>query len=205
MTSSTAGAAPLTQNERRPELAESTERNAHQRPSWFAVFTMALNVVGTVLILFIALLVNADILGRNLLNQPIPGVAEAVGLSIVAIVFLQLSNTLREGRHVANDLIVGWIGRRRPRVARLIYALFNLVGAFLLALIVRYVVPILIEDYRGAFYKGTAGVVEIPVWPFMAIVVIGGAAAALQYLLLSLSDLRQAFAAPPNDPMAAGR
>ena len=40
----------------------------------------------------------------------------------------------------------------------------------LMALIAWYVVPILVENYQGGYYKGTAGVIEIPVWPFMATV-----------------------------------
>ena len=40
-----------------------------------------------------------------------------------------------------------------------------------------------VENYRGGYYAGTAGVIEIPIWPFMAVVVIGAAATAVQFLL----------------------
>lgn len=161
--------------------------------SWFGALTTTLGVVGTVLIVIMALAVNADIIGRNVFNRPIAGVTEFVGLSIVAVVFLQMANTLREGRHVSNDLIMAWVGRRHPRVALFFYGLYHLVGAFLMGLIVWYVVPILVENYAGNFYKGTAGIAEIPVWPFMLVVIIGGSAALIQYLLLAWVELRRVF------------
>jgi TRAP-type C4-dicarboxylate transport system permease small subunit len=164
--------------------------------SWFGALTTLLNVLGTVLIVVMALAVNADVIGRDLFNQPIAGVTEFLGLSIVALVFLQMANTLREDRHVSNDLIMATVARRHPRVAFAFYGLFHLIGGALMAMIVWYVIPILQENYEGNYFKGTGGVVEIPVWPFLAIVVIGGAVAAVQYLLLAWGEFRKIRAAP---------
>ena len=160
--------------------------------SWFGSITIALNAVGTVLILVMAVAVNADILGRELFRRPIAGVTEFLGLSIVAVVFLQMANTLREDRHVSNDLIMAAIGRKRPRVAYFFYGVFHLIGAVLMGFIVRYVIPIARENYEGNFYKGTGGVIEIPVWPFMLVVVIGGAVSVIQYLLLAVRQFARA-------------
>ena len=45
--------------------------------------------------------------------------------------------------------------------------------------------------YQAGYYAGTAGVIEIPIWPFMAAVVIGGGTAtAVQFLLDRLAQLR---------------
>jgi TRAP-type C4-dicarboxylate transport system permease small subunit len=161
--------------------------------SWFGTFTAALNFIGTVLIILMALAVNADVFGRNAFNYAIPGVNEFIGLSIVAVVFLQLANTLREGRHVSNDIIMQAIGVHRPRIAYFFYGLFNLIGAFLLGFIVWFVWPMVVEMYRAGYYKGTANVVEIPIWIFVAPVVIGGVATAIQYLLFALVEFRRAF------------
>jgi len=163
--------------------------------SWFGAITVALNAVGTVLILVMAVAVNADILGRELFSQPVPGVTEFLGLSIVAVVFLQMANTLREDRHVSNDLILAAVARRRPRVAAFFYGIFHTIGAVLLGFIVWYVFPIFKENYEGGFYKGTGGVIEIPVWPFMLIVLIGGLATVGQYLILAVREYRKAFGA----------
>ncbi|MCW5770376.1 MAG: TRAP transporter small permease [Rhodospirillaceae bacterium] len=171
---------------------EGREDGAPRR-AWFGQITMLLNAIGTVLIIVMALAVNADIFGRELFNRPIAGVTEFVGLSIVAVVFLQMANTLREGRHVSNDLILALVGRRHPHVARFCHGIFHVIGALLMALIGWYVWPIFIENYEGGYYKGTTGVVEIPVWPFMLVVLVGAAATVVQYLLLAWHEFAAAL------------
>ena len=167
---------------------------APPRQSWFGKITIVLNAIGTVLILVMAVAVNADIFGREAFNRPVPGVTEFLGLSIVAVVFLQMANTLREDRHVSNDLVLAAVAKRRPRLAAFFYGAFHLIGAALMGFIVFYVFPIFRENYEGGFYKGTAGVIEIPVWPFMLVVLIGGLATIGQYLILAAQQFRRAFA-----------
>lgn len=149
----------------------------------FRQFTQALNVAGTLLILVMAVAVNADIGGRDFFNHPIPGVNEFIGLSIVAVVFLQMSNTLLEDRHVSNDIFIRVIAETHPRLSAGIYAVFHAIGAALMAIIVVYVWPIVVENYQGEYYAGTAGVVEIPIWPFLSTVVVGAATTSIQFLL----------------------
>ena len=153
--------------------------------SYFGAVTRALNLIGTALILVMAVAVNADVIGRDFFNHPIPGVLEFIGLSIVAVVFLQMANTLREDRHVSNDLLMHVVKRSRPRLVAGIHVVFNLIGAALMAIIIVYVWPLLVQDYRGGYYSGTAGVVEIPLWPFKAIVILGAGVTALQFLALA--------------------
>lgn len=162
--------------------------------SYFGLLTQVLNIAGTLLILAMAVAVNADVIGRDLFNHPIPGVLEFMGLSIVAIVFLQMANTLREDRHVSNDLLMRLVARRRPRLAAIFYGLFNLIGAALMVLIVIYVWPLLMMNYHGGYYAGTASVIEIPIWPFMATVVIGGCATAVQFVILAWGQFSRAVA-----------
>ena len=161
--------------------------------SGFGWLTVALSVAGTVLIVVMAVAVNCDILGREFLNHPVPGVTEFLGLSIVSVVFLQIANTSREERHISNDLIMSAVSMRKPRLAIFIYGLFQLIGAILFVLVVWFVVPIFIENYQGGYYKGTAGYVEIPVWPFVGTVVVGAAAAAIQHFLLAWREFKHAF------------
>ncbi len=163
------------------------------RTSFYGHVTQALNIVGTLLILAMVVAVNSDVAGRNLFNHPIPGVHEFLGLSIVAIVFLQMANTLREGRHVSNDLLTQLVSRRRPRLQASVYAVFNALGALLMVMIAIYVWPIVLQNYQGGYFRGTAGVAEIPIWPFMAAVLVGAVATAIQFLLLMVRDARRAL------------
>jgi TRAP-type C4-dicarboxylate transport system permease small subunit len=163
------------------------------RNSAFGYLTQALNVVGTVLILLMVVAVNADVIGRDFFNHPIPGVVEFLGLSIVAIVFLQMANTLREGRHVSNDLLLQLISRKRPRVEAAFYAVFNLIGAILFGLIVIYVWPYFMDNWENGYFRGTTGIVEVPIWPFQAALVIGAVATTMQFLVLAWQNLMRAL------------
>jgi TRAP-type C4-dicarboxylate transport system permease small subunit len=172
---------------------ESPDGHPSGRPvSFFARLALGLNFVGTLLIVVMAIAVNSDILGRDLFNHPIAGVTEFIGLSIVAVVFLQMANTAREGRHINNDLIMSAVAKRNPALARQFYALFEVLAAVLFGLIVWFVWPIFVANYNGGYYKGTTGYVEIPLWPFMGIVVIGAAAALIQHVLLAWRVLHDA-------------
>ncbi|MDO9413864.1 MAG: TRAP transporter small permease [Pseudolabrys sp.] len=159
----------------------------------FGRFTVGLSIIGTMLIIIMAIAVNTDVLGRNLFNHPVAGVTEFLGLAIVAVVFLQMANTAREGRHINNDLIIAAVAQINPRLAKLFYALFELIAAALFALVVWFVWPNFVDNYNGGYFKGTTGYIEIPLWPFTGIVVIGAAAASIQHLLLTVRDLRAAL------------
>jgi TRAP-type mannitol/chloroaromatic compound transport system permease small subunit len=173
----------------RPSPPQHQEREAPlggaPRTSYLDSLTRGMNIIGTALILVMAVAVNADVIGRDFFNHPIPGVLEFIGLSIVAVVFLQMANTLREDRHVSNDLLMQVVNRSRPRLVAGFHVMFNLIGAALMVIIVIYVWPLLEQDYRGGYYRGTAGVIEIPLWPFKAIIVLGAGVMALQFLALA--------------------
>ena len=155
--------------------------------------TRVLNVIGTTLILVMVVAVNADVGGRNLFNYPLPGVLEFIGLAIVAIVFLQMANTLREDRHLSNDILMQVVARFWPRTAGLFYTLSLLIGAALMGLIVWFVCPIVVEAYERGYYKGTGGLIQIPTWPFLSAVVIGAAATAVQFLIFAWETFVRSF------------
>ena len=73
-------------------------------------------------------LINSDVLGRNLLGAPVRGVTELVSLSIVGIVFLQLADTLRSGRFTRADVLLDRLKRSRPAGAARLQAVFHGVG-----------------------------------------------------------------------------
>lgn len=160
---------------------------------YFRRFTQVLNVAGTILILLMAIAVNLDIGGRDIFNKPIPGVTEFIGLSIVAVVFLQMANTLQEGRHVSNDILIRLIADTRPRLTAAVYSAFNVIGAALMIIITIYVWPLVVENYEGGYYSGTAGIVEIKIWPFMAVVVLGSVTTAIQFLIDAWLSAHQAM------------
>jgi TRAP-type C4-dicarboxylate transport system permease small subunit len=168
------------------------------RASLFGAVTRALNIVGTVLILVMAVAVNADVFGRNAFNRPIAGVLEFIGLAIVTVVFLQIANTLRERRHVSNDVFILMLMDSHPRVASALHAVFDTIGAVLMVTIVIFVWPIVVEAYQGGYYAGTAHVIEIPIWPFTSVIIVGATVTAIQFAIDAWHDLMRACGRRPG-------
>ena len=101
----------------------------------FSSLAAGLNSIGTAWIFALMVLINVDVLSRYLFNAPIQGVAEVVELSIVGIVFLQISDAVRAGRLTRSDGLYRQILMRRPIVGYALGALFDLAGAVFFACI----------------------------------------------------------------------
>jgi len=138
----------------------------------FEIWVVTLNSIGTAWIFLLMLMINADVLARYLFNAPIDGVPELVALSIVGIVFLQLSDAVRAGRLTRSDGFFNRVIARRPRLGSVLNIFYDLCGmAFFVAILVG-IVPILIEAWRGDYYVGTEGIFTVPEWPIRLILVV---------------------------------
>ena len=138
----------------------------------FEIWVVTLNSIGTAWIFLLMLMINADVLARYLFNAPIDGVPELVALSIVGIVFLQLSDAVRAGRLTRSDGFFSRVIARRPRLGAFLNIFYDLCGmAFFVAILVG-IVPILIEAWRGDYYVGTEGIFTVPEWPIRLILVV---------------------------------
>lgn len=153
-----------------------------------------LNALGTLWIVALMLLINGDVLGRNLLGAPVRGVTELVSLSIVGIVFLQLADTLHSGRFTRAEVLLERLKRSRPAGAALLQAVFHGVGALLMAAILRAAWAPLVESVRIREYVGAIGDFTAPVWPVRLIMLVGLTMTLLTFVLLALADLRRAQA-----------
>lgn len=153
-----------------------------------------LNALGTLWIVALMLLINADVVGRNLFNAPVRGVTELVALSIVGIVFLQLADTLHSGRFTRADVLLAGLKRRRPVFAARLQALYHLVGAGLMGVILWAAWAPLLESVRIREYVGAIGDFTAPVWPVRLIMLIGLCATLITFVLLAWTDWRRAQA-----------
>lgn len=160
-------------------------------------FTLALNAIlsgmnalGSVWILVLVLLINADAFGRKLFAHPIDGVIEITELSLVGIIFLQLGDATRKGRLTRSDGFFGIVRRRKPLAGRYMGMAFDLLGAVFMGLVVFGSVPLLIESIAEDFYVGVQGLVTIPVWPVKLVVVVGASVTMLQFLVFAWRYLR---------------
>lgn len=157
--------------------------------SLFGRLVDGLNAAGSVVIAAVMLLMCADVLMRNLFNQPLDGVAEMVAASIIIIVFLQLPSTLRHGRMSRADLFIDPFIQKRPVAGKRLRALFSLFGIFACGVIAYASWPLLTKAWMDSEFFGIEGVFTMPVWPMRAVVVLGAALAAIQYVLLFVQDM----------------
>lgn len=154
----------------------------------FGKLTEGMNIVASIWIVLMVILVVGDVFGREAFNNPIIGTKELVQLSIPGIVYLQLANTLREGRHVSSDVLMGVVQRKWPRIAVFFYGIFNLLGVFMMGMIAVLIAPKTWQAYVEDFEKGTQGIFTVDEWPFMALVIFGSGVMAIQYLILAIRD-----------------
>ena len=166
--------------------------------SLFGKLVDGLNAAGSVVIGAVMLLMCADVLMRNLFNQPLDGVAEMVAASIIIIVFLQLPSTLRHGRMSRADLFIDPFIQKRPAAGRRLRALFSLFGIFACGVIAYATWPLLTKAWIDSEFFGIEGVFTMPVWPMRAVVFVGAALAAVQYLLLVIQDLKPVLEGRPT-------
>lgn len=171
---------------------EAAPAAASAPSSPFGHLVDGLNAVGSLLIAAVMLLMCADVLMRNIVNQPIDGVAEMVAMSIVVIVFLQLPGTLRHGRMSRADLFIDPFVARRPAAGKRLRALYSLVGIFACGLIAYASWPPLLRAWNNDEFLGIEGVFTFPMWPMRAVVILGSVLAAVQYALLAWQDFKGA-------------
>jgi len=159
---------------------------------WFGGLTASMNMIGTITIVAVTILVVADVIGI-LISRPIVGVNEFMQLSLPGIVFLQLANTLRENRQISSDVFVDRLKQSRPRIHKGLFSFYNLVGGVFMIWLAWLMYPKAMQAYTGNFTRGAQGIIEIPQWPSMALVVLGGAVMGIQYLLHFVRDARAAI------------
>lgn len=160
----------------------------------FARVIGLMNAVGTLWIIGLMILINADIFGRNLLHHPIAGVPELVAFSIVGIVFLQLAHTLRSGSMTRSDVLLNVLERRAPRARSVLLTIFHLVGGLLMVMIAWKFGPSVVAAWQHPerHFMGNPGFFTVVQWPLFILVFLGIAATAIQFFLLAWGDLRTA-------------
>ena len=184
------------------DLPPATGDDTQGLPWWFLrlqrgvdTVTGALNVIGTLLIVALMLVINADVIGRGAFNAPVSGVPEIVSMSIVAIVFLQIAQTFRRGRLTRTEAVLGLVARRAPRARLAMDLVFSLGAMALIWQLITASVPLLEKAWVRNTFTGTVGDFTAPVWPVKAIIVIGCAALLVQLAMFAAAAALRLFRA----------
>lgn len=144
--------------------------------------TAGANIVGTLLIVGLVLIICVDVIGRETIGTPLPGVPEMVSLSIVAIVFLQVPQALKAGRLTRSDGLLMLLERRSARSAAVLETIYELAGVFVMAAILYAHWPILLRAIARQEFIGSIGNITFPVWPVKVAILIGASLLLAQFL-----------------------
>ena len=154
---------------------------------WFGIISLfdwtvtVLNAIGTAWIFVIMVLINSDVFARFLANSPISGVPLVIELSIIAIVFLQLTAALRGGRLTRSDVLIARLLERRPQLGFSLQAIYHATGAVLMAVLFIYSEPLFEKAWRRETYAGLEGDFTLPVWPLKLLILVGAVICGIQF------------------------
>jgi C4-dicarboxylate transporter DctM subunit len=160
-----------------PALTEHREGAAGWLRLSYLAIPQALSWLASFAILFLMLLICADIVMRAGFSNPIDGVTEIVSMLIVACVFLQLGSSIGEGRLVRADFLHGVWTAKRPVFAAVIDVVGYLIGAIILTKGLLWLWHDFYKSFTSDEFAGAVGAYTIPVWPFSLGVVVGCAVA----------------------------
>lgn len=130
------------------------------------VVTFAAYLAGIVLLL-LALLTTADVVGRYFFNAPIIGVFDLTHFSVLIMVFLGLGYCGFRGGHVAIELLYDRLNRR---TARILDRLINLIGCILFVVIAWQTV---VQSIDVKEYGEASQLLLIPYYPFYWLLALG--------------------------------
>lgn len=143
-----------------------------------------IHLVSALWTLGLAALILADVAGRSLLAQPIPGTKEIIQNSIVAITFLQLPLAIYSGSMLRTSVLADAVP---PIVRQLLRTLCYLLGAALfVGLMISSYEPLL-DAYRIGEYEGE-GALRVPVWPLRGVILIMSVFGFFAYLSMIYYD-----------------
>lgn len=140
---------------------------------------MAANAVGTLVVLGLVLLVNSDVISRNLFNAPFRGTYEMVQFLMVLIVFLQLPDVVRINRLTRSDGFLAIMADRRPEIARFFARLIDAGSCIFMALIAYTIWPEFLRAWGDNTYFGTPGIFTAPYWPIKLAICLSGGLCAI--------------------------
>jgi C4-dicarboxylate transporter, DctQ subunit len=138
------------------------------------ILTRLGGVVSTVLIIVVLGLTAANVIARYIVSSPIPGVDEATGFMVVAIVMFGAAEAYRTNDHIRIDLLLenlapakAWWLEAFSHAAVLVFALFLMVTAW-------HTVA-----FSRAFEAYSSGYLELPLWLLQLPLIIGAVLLAL--------------------------
>jgi len=126
------------------------------------------SLLGTWLIIFLMVLVCADVTYRTIFNASIIGAIELSEMLMIGICSLTLAFTQKERGHVRMDLLMGRLKGRTRQVFELTAVLL----CFIFAILV-FIMALIFAKDSIAIMEIVEGISEFPLWPWKTLIPIG--------------------------------
>jgi TRAP-type mannitol/chloroaromatic compound transport system permease small subunit len=159
-----------------------------------------LAALGTLMIVVLMAMICCDVVARNLIGGSLPLISELGALTLVMIVYLQLGTTIRNNRLARTDFFFALLDARSPRATAFVSGIWDLFGIAVCAGVAWSTWGILAKDFEHGEYIGVTGVATLATWPFRALILLGAAVAALQFVVQAVRSFAMAAGRPETAP-----
>ena len=143
-----------------------------------------IHLISSFWVIALALIIFIDVIGRTILNSPLPGTKEILQNSIVCISFLQLPLAIYTGSMLRTSIFVDALpplGRKVLRSITYILGLVVFIG------IIQSTHPSFLDAYSIGEYEGE-GALRVPTWPVRGVVLLTAIFTAFAYLTMLILD-----------------
>lgn len=123
--------------------------------------------VGMIVFLVMMLLTTGDVIGRGILNMPIPGAYELTSYMLSVIVLLGLGYSQQIDQHVRVEVLVNKLS---PRGQLILNFMLTLVGIIFFGLVIWQG---WLFGLKGVHVKTTSDILRVPTYPFQFLVALG--------------------------------
>lgn len=132
----------------------------------------------------LALLIFADVMGRQMFGTPVPGTKEILQNSVVTIAFLQLPLAIYSGSMLRTSIFADAVPPFFRKLLRTVSALLGL-GVFIA--LAWSTSDSFLDAYRIGEYEGE-GSLRVPTWPVRGAVLVMSVFVAVAYLHMIFLD-----------------
>jgi TRAP-type C4-dicarboxylate transport system permease small subunit len=143
----------------------------------FKRLVSALEWIMGVTLFVMMMLTFVDVIGRYLLNKPVPGAAEIISFLLAVSLFAGLAIVSGENRHISVTLFQPMLDRRMKRLRIVILRIFSYLTMALIS------VELFRHTSRMIEFGRSTIVLDWPLWPMTLLMAIASAIAViLMYL-----------------------
>ncbi len=132
----------------------------------------------------LAVLIFADVMGRQLFGAPVPGTKEILQNSVVSIAFLQLPLAIYSGSMLRTSVFADAVP---PFFRKILRTIASLLGIAVFVALVWSTSDSFADAYRIGEYEGE-GALRVPTWPVRGAVLVMSAFVAISYLQMIVLD-----------------